>query len=233
MMLRDLAAEAQITPAQAHAYLVSYRRAALVEREAASGMYALGPFALRLGLARMRSVDSLEGAGRAAAEVSKELGLMVALVVWGPRAPTAVQVYEGAQTLNVNVRAGTIFSVVGSASGQVFAAFSDHEAVRARIRLELDGEARDLGQNPRISRRQLEADLRRVRRLGLAEVSGAPTPGISSLAAPVFSADDAVELALTLIGTTETLGQDIRNTAAQRLTQTCRTLSKPPERRSE
>jgi len=229
MMLRDLAAEAQLAPAQAHAYLVSYRRAALVERDATSGMYALGPFALRLGLARMRCVDSLAEAALAAAQISRELGLMVALVVWGPRAPTAVQVHEGAQTLNVNVRAGTTFSAVGSASGQVFAAFSNDDAVRARVRRELDGDVRDLGQGLHVSRRKFEADLRRIRRLGYAEVSGAPTPGISSLGAPVFGDAGGVELALTVIGTTETLELGARASAAARLTQTCRSLSRDVE----
>ena len=59
LMLRDIAAGAKITPAQAHAYLVSYRKLDLVEQINSSGLYQLGPFALQLGLARMRSVDAL------------------------------------------------------------------------------------------------------------------------------------------------------------------------------
>jgi len=117
LMLRDLAAQAGLAPAQAHAYLVSYRRANLVEQDA-SGMYRLGYLALRLGRARMLCVEPLATASQSAIQLSEKVGLMVALVVWGPKAPTAVQVQEGAHTLNVNVHEGTIFSVTGSASGR-------------------------------------------------------------------------------------------------------------------
>jgi len=48
----------------------------------------------------------LASASRTAIHLSNDVGLMVALVVWGPMAPTAVQVQEGAHTLNVNVHEG-------------------------------------------------------------------------------------------------------------------------------
>ena len=69
LMLRDIAAGAGITPAQAHAYLVSYRKVNVVEQIDGSGLYQLGRFALQLGLARMRSIDAyppLLGSGSAA-----------------------------------------------------------------------------------------------------------------------------------------------------------------------
>ena len=50
MMLRDLAIQAKITPAQAHAYLVSFRKIGIVEQDVATGRYRLGGFALQLGL---------------------------------------------------------------------------------------------------------------------------------------------------------------------------------------
>jgi DNA-binding IclR family transcriptional regulator len=150
---------------------------------------------------------------------------MVALVVWGPHAPTAVRVQPGVDRLNVNVREGTIFSVVGSASGRVFAAFSDGEVVGARIRQELDGEARDRGLGVHATRREFEAGLRRVRRLAYAEGSGVPTPGVNSIAAPVFSASGAVELVLSVIGTADALPIGSRSGAVGHLAQTCRALS--------
>ena len=54
VMLRDLAEAAKIAPGQAHAYLVSLRKLDLVEQETGTGRYQLGPFALHLGLARLR-----------------------------------------------------------------------------------------------------------------------------------------------------------------------------------
>src|SRR5436190_1661814 len=117
MILRDLAAASDLAPAQAHAYLASFRRIELVEQDAASGRYSLGPFAMRLGMARMRSFEPLAWASRSAIDLSRNLGLMVCVVVWGPQAPTVVQMQEGAHQLNLNIREGTLFSVTGTASG--------------------------------------------------------------------------------------------------------------------
>lgn len=62
LMPRDIAAGAKVTPAQAHAYLVSSRRIGSVEQEPGSVRYQPGPFALHLGLARMRGSNALRTA---------------------------------------------------------------------------------------------------------------------------------------------------------------------------
>lgn len=228
MMLRDLAAAASLAPAQAHAYLVSFRRANLVEQDAASGMYRLGPFAMRLGLSRMRSVEPLAAASKVASRLSQQLGLMVAVVVWGPNSPTAVQVQEGAHTLNINVRAGTVFSVTGSASGRVFGAYAPSESLRRRADLELKGEIRDLGLGVRSSRAEYDAEIARVLRDGFATIADMPVPGISAIAAPVFDAAGALALAMTLIGPNEAIDIGPDSAAVKTLIEACSGLSHAP-----
>ncbi len=49
MALKDLAREAEMSPAKAHPYLVSFSRLGLIEQDRASGHYLLGPLALQLG----------------------------------------------------------------------------------------------------------------------------------------------------------------------------------------
>jgi DNA-binding IclR family transcriptional regulator len=224
-MLRDLAGEAGLPPAQAHAYLVSYRRAGLVEQDAASGMYSLGPFALRLGLARIQCVEPLATASRAAIRLSRDLGLMVALIVWGPKAPTAVQVQEGAHTLNLNVHEGTVFSVIGSAGGRIFGAFSAAEAVSRRVRQELRGDVADIGIGVRTPRGEFEAELKRIRRHGHSTISGMPVPGINSAAAPVLQGG-ALALAMSLIGPIDSLDLAPTSSAIAELKKTCAELSR-------
>lgn len=82
-MLRDLASKADMTAAQAHSYLVSYRKMGLVEQETTSGRYLLGPMALQLGLVRMRALDPLRIASDVASRLSEETGFMVTVTVWG------------------------------------------------------------------------------------------------------------------------------------------------------
>src|SRR5215831_9212993 len=70
MMLRDLAANAGMTAAKAHPYMVSYVRLGLVEQDRSSGRYELGPLALQMGLVTMRRLNPVRLATEAIVELS-------------------------------------------------------------------------------------------------------------------------------------------------------------------
>ena len=59
LMLRDLAAAADMSAAKAHRYLVSFQRLGLVTQDAGTTRYDLGPAALRLGLASLSRLDAV------------------------------------------------------------------------------------------------------------------------------------------------------------------------------
>lgn len=64
VMLRDLAAKADMSPSKAYRYLVSFIRMGLVAQEHDCGRYTLGSFSLQLGLsalARMEPVTLATG----------------------------------------------------------------------------------------------------------------------------------------------------------------------------
>lgn len=200
LMLRDIAAGAKVTPTQAHAYLVSFRKLGLVEQEASSGRYQLGPFALQLGLARMRSSNALRMAGEAAVALAAELGLMVTVTVWGAFGPTIVQVHEAADQVHVNLRAGAVYSLTGTATGRVFAAFLPATVTRPRIETELRERTRSQRVGTPISPGQLAQEIAETKRLGYATAAGSPIPGINAVGAPVFDHTGQMQLAVTLIG---------------------------------
>jgi DNA-binding IclR family transcriptional regulator len=203
LSLRDLAGAAGLAPAQAHAYLTSFRRIDLVEQDPASGKYSLGSLCMRLGMARMRSHDRLRAASEAAISLSKRLGLMACVVVWGPQAPTVVQVQEGAHQLNLNIHEGTLFSVAGTASGRIFGALSNSEAVSRRIEDEINGAVSNQGVGSPRTRQELESDLAAVRKQGFSIALGKPVPGINAVSAPIYDARNQLLAALTLIGSEE------------------------------
>ncbi|MBP0443599.1 IclR family transcriptional regulator [Roseomonas sp. SSH11] len=205
-MLRDLALSAKLTPAQAHAYLLSYRKMGLVEQDEASGRYALGPFALQMGLARMRSAHPLRMAGQAAAEFAAEMGLMVTVAVWGTHGPTIIQVHESNQPIHVNLRAGSVYTITGTATGRLFAAFLPQQQVRPLLEEELKGTG---GANRKVGRATTEArldhDIAAIRSLGYSTTEGVPVPGINAISAPVFDHSGQMQLAITAIGNAGTL----------------------------
>jgi DNA-binding IclR family transcriptional regulator len=208
MALKDLAADAGMTAAKAHPYLVSFGHIGLVEQDRVSGHYALGPLALQLGLISLQQADPVRIAAQLLPELAARTGHTVALVVWGGRGPTIVLREASPSAVHVDMRHGTVFSIAATASGRLFAANLPADVVRpiyeaertwssARHRRGGNGAARAV----RLPAwRTFQTELLEVRRHGLGRAEGAVVAGVSALSAPVFDHRGAMVLALTAIG---------------------------------
>ena len=195
MALKDLAREAGMTPAKAHPYLVSFGAVGLIEQEADTGRYGLGPLALQLGLIALQQVDPVRLASAELPALAREVGHTVAIAVWGNRGPTIVRLEEGPQAVHVNMRHGTVVSVDGTASGLLFAAHRPAAEVEAILKAE--GAGRTLA--------DLAPQLDRVRAQGWSGAVDGSVRGVSAVAAPVFDGFGQMVLALTAIGPSATL----------------------------
>ena len=201
MALKDLAADAGMTAAKAHPYLVSFGHIGLVEQDAESGRYALGPLALQLGLISLQQADPVRIAAPLLPELATRSGHTVALVVWGARGPTIVLREASPSAVHVDMRHGTVFSIAATASGRLFAAHLAADVVRPLYEAERKASARgNGGAAPLPPWASFEAELSEVRRHGLGRSEGAVIAGVSALSAPVFDHRGAMVLALTAIG---------------------------------
>jgi len=192
MALKDLAREAGMTPAKAHPYLVSFGKLGLIEQTNASGHYGLGALAMQLGLISLQQFDPVRLATPRLAELARTLGHTVALAVWGNRGATIVRIEEAPSAVHVNMRHGTVLTLRGTASGQLFAAYLPAAKVQAALALEP-------GSSARIDR-AFAAGLERIREERISRAVDAAVPGVSALAAPVFDGQGQIVLSLTAIG---------------------------------
>jgi DNA-binding IclR family transcriptional regulator len=199
-MLRDLAARASMASAQAHSYLVSYRKLGLVEQDPASGRYFLGPLALQLGLVRMRGSDPLRMAGNVAMQLAESTGFMVTVTVWGTHGPTIIQVHEAAYPVHVNLRAGALYTLTGTATGRLFSAMYPYEVVRTLLSREMRAEQKGQHLPSGKSRQAFAEDFDQIRRQGYATTVGIPVPGINAVSVPVFDQSQKMQFAMTAIG---------------------------------
>jgi DNA-binding IclR family transcriptional regulator len=199
-MLRDLAAAAAMPAAKAHRYLVSLARMGLVEQQAETGLYDLGPFALELGLSALGRIDPLAHAAPLLRELGRETGQTTAVAVWANQGATIVR-WVGADTpVAASLRVGSVMPLTRSATGGAFLAFLPQEMTAASVRKELADNARK-GLAP-ASAEDLERILARTRRQGFAHASEF-IPGISGIAAPVLDHSGAMVLALIVLGYTK------------------------------
>ena len=198
--LKDLARLAGMAPAKAHPYLVSFGKIGLVEQDKLSGHYGLGPLALELGLISLQQADPVRLATPVLAELAQQLGHTVALAVWGNRGPTIVQLSESPASIHVNMRHGTVASIVDTASGRLFAAHLPTAQVRALYEQERLLAAADASLPALPDWADFEPQLDEVRRHGVARTEGGIVPGVAAMSAPVFNHRGEMVLALTAIG---------------------------------
>jgi DNA-binding IclR family transcriptional regulator len=210
MPLKDLAAAAGMAAAKAHPYLVSLGKIGLVEQDRASGRYGLGPLALQLGLMSLQQADPVRLATPVIEDLALQTGHTVAMAVWGTHGPTIVRLAESPAAVHVNMRHGTVFSITGTASGQLYAAYlpeavarplyeAERAAERAAERRAAVGAAAGPGALPTWAQ-FASSTLAEVRQQGLGRSEGAVVMGVSALSAPVFGPAGAIVLALTVIG---------------------------------
>ncbi|MEI5997331.1 IclR family transcriptional regulator [Paraburkholderia bengalensis] len=197
LALSDLAASADLAPGQAHAYLVSLTRLGLIKRDELSGRYEPGPLSLRLGLMQLANQPAFRAAVPRVAALAEEIGFSVAICAAGPQGPTIVRYEHAGFPLHVNLHVGTVMSLPATSTGRVFCAYLAPDALRT-MWTNQSGGAGDLVEPGQ--RASLDATLDAIRARGIERGIDAPSPGISSLAAPVLDARGQLCLALTVIG---------------------------------
>ncbi|WP_270934374.1 IclR family transcriptional regulator [Falsiroseomonas oryzae] len=182
--LKDLAAEAGMTPSRAHAYLTSFRAVGLVAQEQGGDRYRLGPYALTLGLAALARLDPADAAREPMRSFVAATGEAIHLSVWSGAAPVIVSRQDGRRPTPLTIRIGFALPLDISASGRLFLAF-------------LPGALAAL---PEARTTQLRPVLDCVRAEGLASTDGLVQSGLAALSAPVFGGDGTLQAALTALG---------------------------------
>ncbi|GAA0602126.1 IclR family transcriptional regulator [Caenispirillum bisanense] len=178
LMLKELSERAGMPAAKAHRYLVSFIEGGMVRQDADSGRYALGDFALTLGLVALQGLDIVRDTAGVLQDLRDALDETVFLAVWGNRGPTIVRWEESVRPIAVNVRVGSVLPVATSATGRVFAAWLK--------------EAAGHGLDPKL--------LDEIRLRGFATQRNALMQGIGAVSAPVFDHRDQIIGAITVLG---------------------------------
>jgi len=173
-----LARSANMSPAKAHRYLVSFVQAGLVVQSERTGEYDLGPLATRLGLAAIERFDVVRIASERLGELRDAVDATTLIALWTDLGPTVARIALSAHPVTLAVRIGTTFPILSTATGRIYLAFSEHLDMQ-RLRAESDSADREAN----AAREQVRAD-------GVARVSETFLVGVEALSAPLFDARD-------------------------------------------
>jgi DNA-binding IclR family transcriptional regulator len=189
------------SPAKVHRYLASLMEEGLVSQDAASQHYYLGTEAIQIGLAAMRQADPIRAAEPCLIRLRESLEVTCFIAVMGNKGPTIVRFEEPGLPVTVNVRAGSVMSMLWSATGRAFLGLLDESRVVALAEQELAAATPEM-------RATLDAadpigQLRREVQLArCASVKDTYLRGISAVAAPVYDYAGRVCAVLTALGAT-------------------------------
>jgi flavin reductase (DIM6/NTAB) family NADH-FMN oxidoreductase RutF/DNA-binding IclR family transcriptional regulator len=179
-----------------------------------------------IGSGNIASLNAVHLARPCLEDLNRETGRTVGLGVWGNFGPTLIWWIEAKKPLDVRLRCGMVLPLLGSATGKVFAAYSDHDLTAPYLEAEIALAQRNEG-SPFISRAAVDAHLARVREKRLGSVADAIITdvnerGVNGVSVPVFDAGGKLVLALTMMGEAG-FGED--DPAVARLTDAAARLS--------
>jgi DNA-binding IclR family transcriptional regulator len=199
--LTALAAEVGESPAKVHRYLVSLMEEDIVAQDGTSQHYFLGHEAVLIGLAAMRQCDPVRAAEAVLVRLRESLDVTCFVAVMGNKGPTIIRFEEPGLPVTVNVRVGSVLSLLWSATGRVFLAFQEEPRLR-------DLAEKELAASPAELRAQLDARepiaalCREIRHVQCAAVKDTNLKGISAVSAPLYDFTGKVCGALTALGAT-------------------------------
>jgi len=189
---------------QLHKYLASFMRAGFVAQPRPGEPYELGPYALELGLIAMRKLEITEIAQDKLDELRDQLSTTASLAVWGNRGPTIVRWAETPHMMTQSVRLGTVFPILTSTLGLVFAAHLDRRFTEQAIEAELNDKEGPAARQGIRNWTDVEQRLSAVRKNGFAAGDSVVARGVTSIAAPVLNHANAI---VAVVAVAEQVGQ--------------------------
>lgn len=229
--LKAIAAGTGMSAANVHYYLVSFQAVGIVRQEEDTGCYALGPYALKLGLAAMEQFDVFTAARPAMTDLAEEIGQTVFLGVWGNRGPTIIyRVEAGGNRPILELRVGSVLPLLRSALGRNFVAhlppaFSEELVVAALKEERTRHEHGGSDDTPR-DRGELETMLASIRAAGISRCRDALLANFMSLSAPILDQTGLMIAAITLMGPIGTMDDDLTGPIAEALRSRAAAISK-------
>jgi DNA-binding IclR family transcriptional regulator len=193
MALGALAQAAGMPASSCRRYLVSLIRTGLVQQEGRSGRYDLGSGLLKLGLQALSRFDIVGATIDRALLLRDESKQTTVVAVFGERGPTVIGWFDGTPRLIVNSHFGSVYSLLGTATGRVFLAFLPTAETQPLLEAELQSDA--VARQPGT----IEEILAGVRREMHSVIRDEVVPGLGAIAAPVFDAQGSLACVVTII----------------------------------
>lgn len=215
--LKELAGLAEMPASLAHRYLASLATRGLATQNATTGLYDLGPTAIRIGASALARVDALASAAAAMPNLVAETGLTALLCVLGDRGATIVRWERSPIPFATSLAVGAVLPATGSATGRSILAFLPERLRRNVIARAPEADDSVAG--------ALDDRLATIRARGYDTADSTVVPGLSAVSAPILDAQNEAVAAITLVASHTEKDKALKKAIA-RLIDTCAGISR-------
>ena len=198
--LKEVAERTGLSASNAHFYLASLVETELARRDPVSGRYALGTYALQLGLSAMEQIDAISAARHSLYVLTEATGFSSFLNVWGSHGPTVVHRVDGKHRTVLEIRVGSTLPVLRSSAGRVFLTWLPWEMTRGLVEAELAAARPEDAQEALEAGNEADRLAAEVRANGIARASGTVLSGFTSIAAPVWDHAGTLQAVVSIVG---------------------------------
>ncbi len=225
MSLKTLSAISNMSPSKARMYLISFIETGLIIQSPDTGLYTLGPYAIRLGTRALQRMELMAVASESMRALQQQTNSTALLCAWDARGVIIVSRSEGTEPQPLQFHIGGSASLASTATGHIFLAFGPYQQIWPH----LEEEVSQLGlskaqQRKRIKTLEAAAEQVRHRRIADADpisyASGVTLSGFAAIAAPIFDESQRLRFALTVVYRTD------RNPGARK--SSCGSPCRPP-----
>jgi IclR family KDG regulon transcriptional repressor len=207
--LTEIAQELGLTKQSTLRLLNTLGESGLIERVPGQSKYRLGLRLWELGCNAIDRWGQQERLHAVLEHIVQESGFNAHLTAYSHGHAVLIDKAEGSHLIQMAAPLGRRWSTVSMATGRPLLAFQSEEEIE-RV---LSAEIPKLTENTITSRDELRAELRRIRREGVAIDRGEWSDQLWAVGAPAFDASASVAFAVTLSG----LAADVQNAPLERL----------------
>jgi len=138
----------------------------------------------------------------------------VAVAIWGNFGPTIIRMIEAREPLHVSMRAGTVMSILGTATGRAFAAVLPAERIEKAMAVALGDPDDRKAPLLKPKTKELREAAAELRDHGVTRAEGKPIPGVNAFSAPVLDHDGEPVVVITALGHQDSFSADWNSSAA-------------------
>ncbi len=209
--LTSLGTRSGLSPSQTHRYLQSLVATGMAVQDSSS-RYDLGPGVIRIGVAALARLNAFSRAEAALEQFVEDTGRTALMSVWGEAGAVCVRWLPGRPPVITCVGVGSVMPLLFSATGRVFLGFLTPQ--------ELAGPLAAALAEPIVAP-DIEAIRRKVRATMAEMLNDDVTPGLRSVAAPIFDLQGRTTIVATSVAAPVTpIEQDAQ--VRERLLLACR-----------